>query len=881
MRSRSPLALSAIAVLALGLAPGVSPDVSGRVPASQARPATVRTVALVTSPALTGPALHGLTKLREALAARGLQVSSDMAQVSRADVVVLAGLSTDRGSAATLLASMNEGLPSGSEALAIRPGARYQGRPAVVLVGADSPGLMYAALDTADRVSWTTAGADPFQFVRRVHEHPYLQERGVVIFTMQRGYFESRLHDANYWVRYFDMLAADRINELTLTFGYEDGGYMAPPYPYFFDVKGFPDVKVIGLTAAEQTANREALTTMIRLAKARGIRVKPGIWDHIYRGGGQRGGITGAADGRTATPGLVWGLDARNLVPFTVAALKQFYDAFPDVQITQFRMHTESGLLQSEIEPFWHDVFSFYRTSEPDMQLELRVKELPKSVIRDAQAQGLHIVLDTKVWMEQGGLPFHPTKVNPANQRDARHSYADLLEYPQTYRLNWTLWNGGSTRVLLWADPAYARRMVESARLYDGQSLSVTEMEATKMLGEPHASAPRDVLNPKYRYFDYEFERYWAFYRTWGRLAYDPAASADVWEHEYARRVGAAAAPHVMRAIELASQVMPRIVAASYPYRFFPTTTGWPEMMHAGSLPQYAREEEGSDVAQFMNVRDEAASILEGTDTAMRRPEDTSRWFARTSDAILAEVATAERTAGSGAGNEFKSSMTDARMLAALARYHAARELGGVNYNLYRQAGDPGAFDAAIENERQAVQAWHDLVTAAGDVYSDDLAFGAAARGFPRHWKDELARLEREFAQLQAERQSATPRADAQAARIPTRPAEGPVPVVVLRPASPAVPGQDLVVRASVSSPAGVRWIHLRYRHLNQHEDYESVDMTRDAASGLYTARIPADFIDPHWDLMYYVEIVDANGTGRIYPDLDIETPYVVVGVRR
>ena len=32
---------------------------------------------------------------------------------------------------------------------------------------------------------------------------------------------------------------------------------------------------------------------------------------------------------------------------------------------------------------------------------------------------------------------------------------------------------------------------------------------------------------------------------------------------------------------------------------------------------------------------------------------------------------------------------------------------------------------------------------------------------------------------------------------------------------------------------------------------------------------------------MYYVEIVDNKGLGRIYPDLEVETPYVVVLVKR
>ncbi len=417
----------------------------------------------------------------------------------------------------------------------------------------------------------------------------------------------------------------------------------------------------------------------------------------------------------------MWGLNTTNLVPYTVAALKKFYETFPEFTETQFRMHEESGLRVSEIEPFWHDVFGFFRTNKPDLKLEFRVKNLPKSVIKDAQAQGLKIQLDTKIWMEQMGLPYHPTHINRENQMDARQSYADLLEYPQTYHMNWTLWNGGTTRVLLWSDPDYARRLAGSARLYDGQSLIVTEMEATKMLGEPHDAKPRDYLNSRYRYFDYEFERYWAFYRVFGRASYNPETTPDVWEREYAERFGADAGPHVMKTVQLASRVLPRIVAASVPYSMFPTTTGWPEMMHLGSLPQYAQREEGSDIQQFMNLREEATSILQGTDTAMRRPEETSRWFAETSDAILTEVAAAEKTFGNRTNNnEFKSTMTDAKMLAALARYHSWRQLGGVNYNLYKQAGDLTAFDEAVANERKAVQAWHDLVDAAGDFYIDE-----------------------------------------------------------------------------------------------------------------------------------------------------------------
>ena len=93
------------------------------------------------------------------------------------------------------------------------------------------------------------------------------------------------------------------------------------------------------------------------------------------------------------------------------------------------------------------------------------------------------------------GLPFHPTHINRQNQFDRRHSYADLLRYPQRYKMHWRLWNGGTSRVLLWGDPEYARRFAESTHLYDGDGFEVNEPLCTKMEAQPHDMPPFDLLN--------------------------------------------------------------------------------------------------------------------------------------------------------------------------------------------------------------------------------------------------------------------------------------------------------------------------------------------------------------------------------------------------
>jgi hypothetical protein len=48
-----------------------------------------------------------------------------------------------------------------------------------------------------------------------------------------------------------------------------------------------------------------------------------------------------------------------------------------------------------------------------------------------------------------------------------------------------------------------------------------------------------------------------------------------------------------------------------------------------------------------------------------------------------------------------------------------------------------------------------------------------------------------------------------------------------------------------------------------------------------YWVVVPAEQIDPKWDFMYFIEVMDNSGTGQIYPDLDKETPYRIVSLIR
>jgi len=243
----------------------------------------------------------------------------------------------------------------------------------------------------------------------------------------------------------------------------------------------------------------------------------------------------------------------------------------------------------------------------------------------------------------------------------------------------------------------------------------------------------------------------------------------------------------------------------------------------------------------------------------------------------LANVKEAERAGVSG--KEAQATVADLRILAWLARYHSGRLRAAVDYNLYKQTNDPAALDVAIEHERTATAAWAEMVKAAGDVFPDELAFGVHRVGFPRHWKEELVKLEAGLKSLAEERRNAPPVETKSRPPMQAPPGQ-PARIRLIAPGKPQ-PGRDLVVAVKAEDPSAIKSLRLRYRHMTQYEDYQTADMALDAKSGQFVARVPGAFIVSKWDLMYFVEMIDQAGRGRNYPDLETEMPYVIVGVER
>jgi len=556
-------------------------------------------ISLVVDSELGRAARHGAKQLEQRLSGKGVAVErTDALKKAEAPWVLSVGVCSDSEAAGELAAAAKISPPDEPESLVIHS-VSLEGKRALLICGADDRGTMYAALDVAEQVRLAPAGVNALAQIPNVQEKPDTGERSVTKMLMNRSVVEQYFYSEEFWRQYLNMLAKNRYNTFVLMFGYGSAGYFDPPYPFLFDLPEFPGVRVVGITRKEQERNLEMLHRIVEMTHGRGLAFKLALWTHIFVPGYNN--VLRETEGR---PGFVTGLSQDNLVPYTKTALTEFLRRFPNLDGIQFRVHTESSVTLPQQRSFWTEVLDTVAEAAPDLPVDMRAKGFTDDLIDAAVAAPVKMRITTKFWGEQTGLPYHPAQLSLKNKYKRRHSYADLLRYPKRYEMLYRLWSHGTNRILVWGDPDYARRFAAATRLWDGQGFDIHEPLAMKMgykLGL-HDQPAYDLLSEPYRYYDWEFERYWHYYQVFGRLGYNFDTASRAWKAEFKHRFGPAA-PHVESAYHRASKILPRIVA--YALRDLSAGFAWAEKQRWEDLPEYV-DVRPSDTAMFLGIAEAA-----------------------------------------------------------------------------------------------------------------------------------------------------------------------------------------------------------------------------------------------------------------------------------
>lgn len=613
----------------------------------------------------TGPVAFGLRELARAMVARGLGPATAVRTTIR---------------------------PGPAESFEVTPDR---------VTGADERGLMYGLLAAAEQIG---AGG----CLRHERGAPRTKVRGIRCFRHNEALEAEWYYSREHWEGYFAFLARARFNRFNLVFGHQTP-YLAPPYPFWLDLPGFPEIKVPGLSPERQRRELDMLAWIAQSAADHGIDFTLGLWEH-----------DAPPDQRSS----VVGLTPRNIGPYSYAALTAVLRRCPSIRSVQLRTNAESGIPPDRQLGFYRDYVFRAITDAGSVTLDLRGWAMRGGVLEAAIASGAPLRLSAKYWAEHLGRPYQPAETYPG------YSYLDFLRKPRPYQLMWELWGLGSHRLLLWGDPDHVRRAVPTFGLGDAVGFEIDPPLAQKGFGNGPGGwsvFTEDELRRR-RFWAFEWQRYWLFHLLWGRLSYDPEADPRLWEGELARRFGAAAAPEVMRAYAGASRILNEIVAVSMPD---PNMYVWPEINPGGLVDAYKDNPPG-DWRCVASVTEAVADRLHGRASAKQTPEVTAARLERWAEATERAVA----RVGPAPGNrEWLSSRPDFLVLAALARYHARKQRGAAALALYDATGVPSALATARRELEAALAIWEGLARFTDGLYPDDMVYGPEDRG---HWKDKL-----------------------------------------------------------------------------------------------------------------------------------------------
>jgi hypothetical protein len=869
-----------------------------------------RGIALVVSPddllAAAVPPTWAVGELKMALEGQGAttRIIAKLAEAAAKEFcVVVAGMNSPL--AQTITRRQKISAPTEAESLCLAQ-SETDGRTVLLAAGTDALGLVYAVTELADRVSCLATGRRALEFAQPVIERPASRTR-----SMMRGFCsevedKDWFYDRDFWRSYLTTLVTSRLNRLSLPLGmgYNSAhgvtdGYLVFPYPFFVAVPGF-DVRAKNLSDEECTRNLGTLKFIGEECARRGLRFQLGIWTLAYQ--------WPASPNATYT---IEGLTDATHAAYCREALALLLNEVPAITGVTFRVHEESGIPRGH-ENFWQTQFSAIAQCGRRVEIDMHAKNMSPETFQIALASGQPVVISPKYCGEHLGLPYHQSAIrelemSPENsltdtgtgvligdRRFTRYGYADTLAENRTWDVVFRIWPG-TQRFLLNGDPALFAGYGRNASFCGAAGIELTEplhFKGRQGSGQPGGRcAYADAsLTPQY-----DFQKYLYTYRLWGRLGYNPDANPELWRRALRRDFGSAAAS-VENALAPASRVLPLFTlahgvsgdCASYlpeMYLNMPlASTKLPQPYQDTAAPKLFGNVSPFDPQLFQSPDECAEALLAGTVNGKYSPLEVAQWLTNIAAASATNLAAARKQLGASASAPtFRRLEEDVLIQRGLALFFAGKLRSAVLWRLFTLTGNHAAGEAAIASYSEGRDAWAAMAERAQRVYRPNITYGGA-RSLQGHWLDRIPAFDADIADLRE--RLAVPVAPAN--KIDSAAAQGALKVATAEPARPALAvqhtpkdkfhsGQPLAVTLECGV-AALHGVKLHYRHVNQAERWQSVELVRTGAS--FQGEIPAAYTARRYALQYYFEIAAGPAEATLFPALAADlanVPYFVL----
>jgi hypothetical protein len=844
------------------------------------------------------PVQWAVQQLQEALTARGVtvQLREQLEQVPPSqECIFLAGLVSRP--AQQVLGAAALPLPNEPECLALARG-KAGNRTVLVAAGSDARGLTYATLELADRVRFADDPLSALQAVKPVGEKPANSIRSVMRAFTSDVQDKPWYNDQAFWTSYLTMLATHRFNRFNLAFGlgYDfttniTDCYFHFAYPFLVAVPGY-NVRAVPLPDAERDNNLKMLQFISEETERRGLHFQLGLWTHAYQW--------------TNSPHanyLIEGLTPETQASYCRDALRTVLQACPAIRGVTIRTHGESGVPEGEY-GLWRKIFDGAGQCGRRVEIDLHAKGVNQQMINAALDTGLPVKVSPKFWAEHMGLPYmqgairtlemppkNPPKeglftLSTGSRSFMRYGYGDLLTEDRRYGVLHRIWPG-TQRMLLWGDPQMAADYGRVSSFCGSNGVELFEPLAFK--GRKGSGLPggRNAYADNSLEPALDFEKFSYTYRLWGRNFYNPDGEPDGWQRELHQQFGRGA-NKVETALASAGRILPLVTVAHCPSAA--NNNYWPEMYTNIAIVEETNPQPYSDTPSprrlgtvspldpefFSSIDEFADELIAGKPSGKYSPARVADQLDAASGQALGRLREAKLRVPDSNNAAFRRVAIDIPMQAGLGRFFAARFRAGVFYALYQRSGYRPALEAAIKWNRTARSAWAEFAQRAKSPYLPDITYGPEffQRG---QWLDRLPAIDRDTADL--EKLLKQPPADGQktdasviklAMQVVLNQSQADEPPALTDLHTPPASFQrakPLSVVARTGGSVPIAGLHLRYRHVNQAELWQSIEMQHTGDD--CQAVIAAEYTDSPFPLQYYFQIQTGSGKAWFYPGLE------------
>lgn len=591
----------------------------------------------------------------------------------------------------------------------------------ITVTGGDKNGLIYGTLGLINDMK---NGVQPSQLHNK-SEQAHYTFRAIKYDLPWDSYRRSealRIHmetckDLNYWEKFLDMMVENRFNALTL--------WNLHPYTFMIMPKNYPEAS--SFSKDEMDSWKKLYHGILGMAKERGIDTYIGSFNIFVSPEFSKAHNLAVHNPERRSSGIG---DTTALVRnYTRECVTQVLQEYPELDGFGFTLgEAMGGMTTAQREEWMHQtIYEGIRLSGRKAKL---IHRIPLS--SDTNPTGSTSleteVMTRKILDADGDLEYiqGPIMADFKYNWSHGHSSPKLIKVhggklydtyfkpnPTAYKILWTVRNEDFF-CLRWGSPDFIKsHIAENNQDFMGGYMIGSE---TYIPAKDYFTKQPEGVN-----FTYAFERQWYFYKTWGRLLYNPDTPLSVFENEFKSRFGKYG-KSLFESYNLASKT-PLVLASIYNFTWDGTlySEGFlginPATKNLAFITIEMLINQPPLDPNFISIKEYVSSKLENKSFAGNKnlPPDVAQQLEADglkSLSLLGEIDYSQNPT-------LMYEVSDAKIWSYLGLYLSTKIYAGIALETFRITGNATKKSEAVALLQKALNYWDEVVKISKPLYKE------------------------------------------------------------------------------------------------------------------------------------------------------------------